>query len=373
MDLMECKRDAQVTLLVEKPKPRQIMSSVRKDTLRCYNCSCYVCNGSIRDDEFVTLNPHKHSRNYAHAKCYVAPSQTARLLKRDEGAVESQDQNKRIFKMWRRRLTNLERQLFTNSENLSDMTSKDLLQWAFTSRTGLKIPKQIYGSTLTKWSTKKVAAAKIAKEISIRLSMLSQAPDDDPQYKNYKMALPLQQYDQLYSTTGTIQPSDRQKGKNGSQEAVTLIYSCPVPPAGLKQEHDILRGRGVDHTLVVYDLNRASTKSSREPLAFEESFVNHQAKSHSYSTIFETNLSEKIFAVSWFYDDTNDCCELTDIRERSGFPSFHQCSHTTIWSLHRTYCWLFGSMSFPNLVSSLTDASLLKAWLKLELGWTTKM
>uniref|UniRef100_A0A915E346 Uncharacterized protein n=1 Tax=Ditylenchus dipsaci TaxID=166011 RepID=A0A915E346_9BILA len=41
-------------------------------------------------------------------------------------------------------------------------------------------------------------------------------------------------------------------GKNGSQEAVTLIYSCPVPPAGLKQEHDILRCFALDNSVDNY-------------------------------------------------------------------------------------------------------------------------
>uniref|UniRef100_A0A915E5E7 Uncharacterized protein n=1 Tax=Ditylenchus dipsaci TaxID=166011 RepID=A0A915E5E7_9BILA len=62
---------------------------------------------------------------------------------------------------------------------------------------------------------------------------------------------------------------------------------------------------------------------------------------------FETNLSEKIFAVSWFYDDTNlivastpRCLKLTDIRERSGFqasisvptPQFGVCTEPTVGS-----------------------------------------
>lgn len=46
----------------------------------------------------------------------------------------------------------------------------------------------------------------------------------------------------------------------------------------------ILRGRGVEHTIVVYDINKTRKGSIRE----------HQI------SIFETNLSEKIFGVSWF-------------------------------------------------------------------------
>lgn len=44
------------------------------------------------------------------------------------------------------------------------------------------------------------------------------------------------------------------------------------------------RGRGVEHTIVVYDINRALKGSIRE----------------QQISIFETNLSEKIFGVTWF-------------------------------------------------------------------------
>lgn len=43
------------------------------------------------------------------------------------------------------------------------------------------------------------------------------------------------------------------------------------------------RGRGVDHTVVVYDMNRGA-KNTRD----------------IQSTTFEANVSEKIYGISWF-------------------------------------------------------------------------
>lgn len=43
------------------------------------------------------------------------------------------------------------------------------------------------------------------------------------------------------------------------------------------------RGRGVDHTVVVYDLNRGA-RNTRD----------------IQSTTFEANVSEKVYGISWF-------------------------------------------------------------------------